>query len=189
MSSTMSLAQLRAQAKAAGLPVSGNKTVLMQRLQGTPSGVPRAPTASAARTSTASTTNAVRVGVQLDDKIAKAMGLRLTGVGTDASGQAEYIYMRNGATAKPASAGIAKTTKKAGTSKAKNGKASQVSDAALDEAVNCFVHRLVAKNVPVDLARQLLTHFIDGEVPKQKMKVFEMLAEQTHYETDSDDEE
>ena len=193
MSSHMSLAQLRAQAKTAGLPVSGNKTALMQRLQGTSSGVPPAPTATPARKSTTATSATVRVGVQLDDKVAKAMGLRLTGVGADASGQTEYIYMRGAAAAKPASAGIAKPAKKAGTSKAgaaKGSKIGKVTDAALEEAVDSFVFRLQSKNVPVDLCRQLLGHFLDDkEVPKQKMKVYEALAEQTHYETASDDDD
>ena len=93
MSSNMKLAELRAAAKAAGVPSSGNKKMLMQRLQ------PASPTVSSAQSGArgskapANVTNATRLPVKLDDAVLKSMKLRLTGVGTTASGQPEYIYM------------------------------------------------------------------------------------------------
>ena len=63
----------------------------------------------------------------------------------------------------------------------------------MDEAIGCFVERLDEKKVPVELCRQMLKHFVDdSDIPKQKMKVYELLAEQSHLETEdeaSDDEE
>ena len=69
-----------------------------------------------------------------------------------------------------------------------------MSDAALEEAIACFVERLDEKSVPVDVCRKMLRYFLPPcEIPKDKEGVFEALAEQTHYETgsecESDDEE
>lgn len=58
----------------------------------------------------------------------------------------------------------------------------------------CFVERLDRKAVSVDVCRKILGYFLPPcEIPKDKKKVFEALAEQTHCETnsegESDDEE
>jgi hypothetical protein len=196
----MSLAELRAAAKSAGLPVSGNKSILMNRLQGARPTPSIAKKSSPTPKSGASTATAVRVGVQLSDSVLKEMKLRLTGVGTDAAGNNEYIYMPTGGaspkqvTTKTASTSSAKTT---GTSNGKSkvkatGKGTtpmaMVSDEALEEATNLFVYRLNEKKVPVELCRKVLLCFMDEtDIPKQKTLVYETLAEQTHYETDSDD--
>ena len=199
MSSSMKLAELRAAAKAAGVPSSGNKKMLMQRLQ------PASPTVSSAQSGArgskapANVTNATRLPVKLDDAVLKSMKLRLTGVGTTASGQPEYIYMPIQSGTSASSGAAAKTiTKGAKTSPANKKQAakkkcdSEVSDEALDEAIGCFVERLDEKKVPVELCRQMLKHFVDEkDIPKQKTKVYELLAEQSHLETDDegDDDE
>jgi hypothetical protein len=64
----------------------------------------------------------------------------------------------------------------------------EVSDSQLEKAVDIFVERLKDKNVPLPLGQQFLAFFVDAKlIPKQKMKLYEMIGEQTHYETDSDD--
>ena len=201
----MKLAELKEIAKARGLPSSGNKAALIQTIANaspTPSGGGKA---KAAPQPTKPGNTEVRVGVQLDSATVAAMGLKLTGASTDMNGQPEYVYTKIGAakassSVRVSAGGISKgAIDKKGKKQKVEKKATpgaslkKVSDEALAEAVGCFVERLDEKKVPVELCRQFLKHFLDDdEIPKQKMKVFEKLGEQTHYETasdDSDDEE
>lgn len=206
--SSLSLAELQTKCKDAGVPSSGNKATLMQRLSGV-AGVGSFRTAAVAPTPNVvptGKTNTTRVGIKFDAKTCADLGLKLVAVSTDASGSPEYIYHK--ATTATATVGkpkspIAKKTSltKAAASKA-GGKApapkacaggacmlGNATDEVFDEVVQVFVARLEDKKVPVKLCQELLGYFNDAkDIPKQKMKVYEELALQTHYETDSDDD-
>ena len=190
MMSNMKLAEMKSIAKASGLPSSGNKSKLFQMITNASSVSSKA---QAAPKPTKPRNAEVRVRVQLDSVTLKAMGLKLTSASTDANGQPEYVYTKiaaaksSGSAVRVSSGGISKG---AIDKKDKNQKKNAVSDEALDEAVNTFVGRLDEKKVPVALCREVLKFFMDeDQIPKQKKKVYEVLAEQTHYETDSDDDD
>lgn len=190
MMSNMKLAEMKSIAKASGLPSSGNKSKLFQMITNASSVSSKA---QAAPKPTKPRNAEVRVNVQLDPVTLKAMGLKLTSASTDANGQPEYVYTKiaaaksSGSAVRVSSGGISKG---AIDKKDKNQKKNAVSDEALDEAVNTFVGRLDEKKVPVALCREVLKFFMDeDQIPKQKKKVYEVLAEQTHYETDSDDDD
>ena len=193
----MKLAEMKSIAKARGLPSSGNKSALFQMITNASSVSSKA---KAAPQPTKPRNAEVRVRVQLDSVTLKAMGLKLTSASTDANGQPEYVYTKiaaaksSGSAVRVISGGISKGAIDKKDKKQKSGKKASeenaVSDEALDEAVNTFLVRLDEKKVPVALCREVLKFFMDeDQIPKQKNKVYEVLAEQTHYETDSDSDD
>ena len=189
----MTLAELRSAAKSAGLPMSGNKAALMNRLQGT------APTASGGSNVSKSSlktadSSAVRVSVQLDPALLKKMNMRLAGVSKGSDGQPQYTYMPIGRKATVASAKSAKPTatiaKRAPAKKITAKSTADIPDEVYEEAMDAFTMRMEKKKVPTILGQQMLGYFVDPKkIPKQKKKVFEMLAEQVLMETDDEEDD
>ena len=183
----MNLVQLKELAKSEGLPSSGNKATLIQRINdasSTPS--------SNGKAAPKPTPPELRVGVQLDAKSVAAMGLKLTAASTDMNGQPEYVYTKVG-TATSSGSAVRVTGKntvkgaidKKGKTKKKGEKKREVCDAAIEEAMDCVVRRLDSKKVPMALIQKLLKYLVDEkEIPNQKMKVYKKFATLTH-ETDS----
>ena len=187
---------LKQEAKARNLPSTGTKAVLMQRLGTSIPASVAGGKRKCAPSGTSNVSSQTRVPIKLPADLCKKMGLTFVKQEMGANGRLEYIYKKNTASdKKQKTTASTNVTCKGGACKIQKGGTDKiVSDAALEEAIACFVERLDEKSVPVDVCRKMLRYFLPPcEIPKDKEGVFEALAEQTHYETgsegESDDEE